>query len=730
MGSLRVETSRHTVECKVSDGRTQPSNPSKKDPVVIFEPRTFRVPRRVLVNSFQFLDSQDSPDMPGLCHETSLLGMVDRFDRQVHNASTSQAQVERARQIEEVVSHLRRHTRRRRGELAVREGFLEWEQTARIYELFSVDLNMFERVFLTFDISESPAILSKVMTTFLVLMIFASIMVWMLSTMPEVMEIKCTSAAVGECPPEPPRFFTAIEQICVYVFTVEYIVKLFTVHSVRFELFSDDFMEALLCGSVEAAVHSKVLSFVSGRSSKGLLGRGKDGACEDGACNKVVRALKFLLSPAGVIDLLAIMPYWIQVFQSSPDRGGALIVLRILRLTRIFRVFKMGKYNEVFQLFSRVMAESMPALFLMTFFVLLGCCVFGTLLWQVEQGRWYPEGHETLLDLEISGRGAFLRHDGSLDPDSLAETDFPSIPSAFWYVIVTISTVGYGDASPTTAVGKVVGSFTIFLGVIVLAMPIGVVGANFSSEYHRVLDEKRLQQRLREQMAALVAVEAREDAALMREEQDFASNMVKAPEESTELFRIDNARQRILMEAEAIEGRWQELARMVPMLTGQISNHLQRFTHNLVTGVGSSGASASGPRGKPVISLGFLDDLDILTQRVNAAVAVATSVEKVAPFGLREAHACRKQWSKFAELCWDYAVELCVVEAPERPPEHWEMRARLVRLAVADREAKLATRGRADVAVIALDDDGGAEDSMPGVVPIAASRVAGGNRIG
>lgn len=267
----------------------------------------------------------------------------------------------------------------------------------------------------------------------------------------------------------------------------------------------------------------------------------------------------------------------------------------------------------------------------------------------------------------------------------------------------------------------------IFLGVILLAMPIGVLGSNFSTEYHRVLDEKRQRLRLRDQMATLEQVEAQEDAALLRE-LEFANSLTKAPEQLTELFRIDNARQRILVEAEAIESRWQLLGNLVPMLTGQLCSHLQRFTHDLVTGVGSCGACAEGPPGKPVISQHILDDLDIITQRVNSAVALATSVEPLAPFGLREAHECRKQWAKFAEQCWEYAVELCVVEAPPKPAEHWEVRARLVRLAVQDRDAKLQAKvAAADASemqsprrvgdsldVITLD--AGAEDSIPGVV--------------
>lgn len=70
---------------------------------------------------------------------------------------------------------------------------------------------------------------------------------------------------------------------------------------------------------------------------------------------------------------------------------------------------------------------------------------------------------------------------GTREP-SFEETPFESIVHGFWFVIVTITTVGYGDMIPKTPAGKAVGTMMILGGVIVLAMPIGVVGANFSRE--------------------------------------------------------------------------------------------------------------------------------------------------------------------------------------------------------------------------------------------------------
>merc|ERR1719379_235165 len=123
-------------------------------------------------------------------------------------------------------------------------------------------------------------------------------------------------------------------------------------------------------------------------------------------------------------------------------------------------------------------------------------------MWFAEQGTWYPENNPRLsaLSTPISGRGAWLRHTGSKDEYDLEESPFQSIVHSFWYVIVTITTVGYGDISPTTPVGKTVGALTILNGIIVLAMPIGVVGANFSAGYYKVLEDKKRRRKMKEQL--------------------------------------------------------------------------------------------------------------------------------------------------------------------------------------------------------------------------------------
>jgi voltage-gated potassium channel len=62
---------------------------------------------------------------------------------------------------------------------------------------------------------------------------------------------------------------------------------------------------------------------------------------------------------------------------------------------------------------------------------------------------------------------------------------FGTIPDAMWWAIVTVGTIGYGDAVPITAVGRILAGVTIFIGLIMMALPIGIVATAFSNEIHR-----------------------------------------------------------------------------------------------------------------------------------------------------------------------------------------------------------------------------------------------------
>lgn len=611
--------------------------------------------------------------------ESTLEAMVQRFDLVFAKPHVSE---HRGIKVEGVIDHLRRHTLRRRGQAVLHDGYLEWEQTSRIYELFCTDLNFYERIFFTVDVGESSSVLSKVCSFFLIFMIFVSIVTWMVSTLPSVQSIPaaCTSQKAGECEPEPHKAFGYVESICVITFTLEYLIRLFTVHSVRFALLDEFFLEAVLTGTNLKDVNGKATNSEGQRDKEVLERSASDIIIKlDG---KLKTMLIHVMAFANIIDFMAIVPWWLEVFNLQGG-GGFLVVLRILRLTRIFRVFKLGKYNDVFTLFTRVVNQSLPALLLMLFFIGLGCCLFGTLVWFAEQGTWHPEGNPALVPLGIVGRGAYLRHTGSKDADSWQESPFQSIIHSFWYVIVTITTVGYGDIVPTTPEGKIVAAIAILNGIIVLAMPIGVVGANFSTEYYKVLEDKKKRQRMKEQLDTQYSMEEQEDAALDGQPVGNAEHSSAiADETATELLRVDVARSLMLGEAEALDKSWSEVLPDKVMYS-ELSDCLRFFVLSFI--IPELTGPEKGFTAKPRIHMARLLELDELSTHVTTAISTVTSADELSDFGLKEALDLRRSWFKFYESCWEYATKMCLIEKRPDAPEFFQMKARLA--------MKVASRG-------------------------------------
>ena len=104
------------------------------------------------------------------------------------------------------------------------------------------------------------------------------------------------------------------------------------------------------------------------------------------------------------------------------------------------------------------------------------CVLFGAAMFFAEGGTWDP-------NLKAYVRPTLLG-------DGVEETPFTSIPACFWWVMVTATTVGYGDMSPTTAWGQIVGCITFYFGIMVLALPITIIGANYAEEYAREIDDE------------------------------------------------------------------------------------------------------------------------------------------------------------------------------------------------------------------------------------------------
>ena len=155
--------------------------------------------------------------------------------------------------------------------------------------------------------------------------------------------------------------------------------------------------------------------------------------------------LKYALSPAGLVDLVAVLPFWF-AFVLHAD-------LRFFLVFRVVRFFKVARYSPAMRSLLDVLYSERRALF--------GCLV---------------------ITLGTALVAAALMHlaEGRIQPDKLG-----TIPEALWWAVVTLGTIGYGDVVPVTALGKVIATGTIFLGLIMIALPVGIIANAFSEQIHR-----------------------------------------------------------------------------------------------------------------------------------------------------------------------------------------------------------------------------------------------------
>ena len=168
--------------------------------------------------------------------------------------------------------------------------------------------------------------------------------------------------------------------------------------------------------------------------------------------------LRFAATGMMIIDLLAILPFYVALVMPS---AGVLDLrfLRAVRLMRIFRLFKLGRYSESMKVLGRVLKAKKEELAIAVFIVFVLLILASSLMYFVENPA-QPEA-------------------------------FPSIPAAMWWGVATLTTVGYGDVVPVTALGKALGTIVSILGIGLFALPAGILASGFSSEVQKGNDEQQ-----------------------------------------------------------------------------------------------------------------------------------------------------------------------------------------------------------------------------------------------
>lgn len=174
--------------------------------------------------------------------------------------------------------------------------------------------------------------------------------------------------------------------------------------------------------------------------------------------------IKDILKPLMIVDLIAILPFYLSFIKINT------IFLRFLRMIRLLRIFKIGRYTEAFENIKRGFVSHKNELIVTGLIFFLGIIISSTLMYYAE---------------------------GQVNPSA-----FGSIPRAFWWSIITFTSLGYGDVYPITVVGKIIASFTAIMGIGINGMLVGIIGTafmnvlktnNLKSEFYSIEEKQKMQ---------------------------------------------------------------------------------------------------------------------------------------------------------------------------------------------------------------------------------------------
>jgi len=156
--------------------------------------------------------------------------------------------------------------------------------------------------------------------------------------------------------------------------------------------------------------------------------------------------LRYIFRPLSLIDLLAILPFWLQL------AGINVSMLRIMRFFRLLKFARLWRYSKAYHFIANSVISRKDEFLVVSLLMLVTLLVASTLMYLAE-------------------------HDAQ--PDR-----FSSIPAAFWWGVVTFTSVGYGDVYPVTALGKIFGGLFAIVGISIFALPTAILTAAMLDQIH------------------------------------------------------------------------------------------------------------------------------------------------------------------------------------------------------------------------------------------------------
>eukprot|EP00605_Chrysophyceae_sp_TOSAG23-4_P001173 GSChrysophyteH1.ASY1.ANO1.1281.1 assembled CDS len=277
------------------------------------------------------------------------------------------------------------------------------------------------------------------------------------------------------CPPTTDPFLVKIDDICVIIFSVEYFARL------------------------------GLVSFVKSRL----------------ASLWYWNIYSYFWQTKNLIDVIAIIPFYITVIDSDAD--ASLSFIRVLRLFRIVRAFNMNANAGVTSLIIKTVTESMEVILLLLFFSAMIILIYGSIIFDVEMGKF-------TVDADYP-TGAYLRKDLN---GEVGESPFTSTLVGMYWAVITMTTVGYGDIYPVSVEGRLLAVTCAFVGVLFMALPISILGANFTVQYQRLSEQQRIERKKRATLLLSKKLEQQSSLGSDSISDEAANTVLKAIEECAE----------------------------------------------------------------------------------------------------------------------------------------------------------------------------------------------------
>ena len=321
--------------------------------------------------------------------------------------------------------------------------------------------------------------------------------------------------------------WSTIENLCVSAFTAEYLARL------------------LVCPVWSNPNRGSIFNWVM---DEDVAANPKSWTFLDRVMLELTARLRFFFKILNLVDCAAILPFYISMAMPDGQGSGGTQFLRVIRLARVFRLFKLSKYSEGMHLLSNTMIRSWRALGMLFFFMVISVIVFSSVMYFVERGQyffcsqssfeaglcdtpvnrtegmgldecnqWANDESNVVQDKNLRccfGEAWYAYPPTDVNGDQCADkSKYESIPATFWWCVVTMTTVGYGDVTPLTTWGKVVAMVTMIGGILILALPITVIGSNFNIEYENSENKKKQKQDLADEDGKVEVVKAMTESA-------------------------------------------------------------------------------------------------------------------------------------------------------------------------------------------------------------------------